>query len=343
MSSARAVPNYLVIIDSDFQLAAWLTNLLSEQGFEVRTAMDVPTAQRIIELRVPDLIIIDYLLPPMGGPAFLATLRQQFAQQLLPALVTLPMGQITPLLRDQLTIMDDFIVKPGSIPEFIERIQHAIHTFRDLPARVSELGRIATAYRSSGGYRRADISVLFTDVRGFTAFSENHDPETAAGILNTTFDIMARAVIEQGGIIDKFIGDAMMAIFGFGGHANAGHELAAVRAAEKFMTEVSRELGENLLVQDEPLTIGVGIHSGYALVGPIGAIIRRDITAIGDTVNLASRLCDEAGGGEIIISEELYQKVANAVMVTSEREVSLKGKRMPQRVYAIKPHSLPGP
>ena len=181
---------------------------------------------------------------------------------------------------------------------------------------------------------RRNIAVLFVDIRGFTSMSESLEPEQVVSILNEYFSVVYSSIIAWNGTLDKFIGDAAMAVF------NAPNDVEdyvfnAVCAAddiqknfeplrEKFMSEYGKEVH-----------LGIGINSGTAIVGNIGCMGRFDYTAIGDTVNTASRLESKALPGQILISETVYAEVESRVSVNRVGALSLKGKAKAVETYQI--------
>ena len=181
---------------------------------------------------------------------------------------------------------------------------------------------------------RKNIAVLFVDIRGFTSMSESLEPEQVVSILNEYFSVVYSSIIAWNGTLDKFIGDAAMAVF------NAPNDVEdyvfnAVCAAddiqknfeplrEKFMSEYGKEVH-----------LGIGINSGTAIVGNIGCMGRFDYTAIGDTVNTASRLESKALPGQILISETVYAEVESRVSVDRVGALSLKGKTKAVETYQI--------
>lgn len=184
-----------------------------------------------------------------------------------------------------------------------------------------------------GGDRR-EISVLFVDIRGFTPLSEKMEPEEVVGILNNYLNLTARSIFENEGTVDKFIGDATMAIF------NApldlkDHEFKAVKAAWA-MKQGAAVLRQELEAKyGRSVSFGIGVHTGYAVVGNIGADFRMDYTAIGDTVNTAARLESNAKPDQILLSSAIYEKVKDRVKVTSLGEIKVKGKEEGILVYQL--------
>jgi len=146
-----------------------------------------------------------------------------------------------------------------------------------------------------------DVVVLFADLRGFTRFSEQRQAKDLVGELNRLLGLQAEVVISAGGDVDKFVGDAIMAIF----MDQADGPQKAFTCGKEMLKRVHQVTTEH----NWPLALGVGIHSGRVVVGSIGSEIRRDFTAIGHTVNLASRLCDKAEGWQILVSEDFRKSL----------------------------------
>ncbi len=184
------------------------------------------------------------------------------------------------------------------------------------------------------GGSKKDIAVLFVDVRGFTPLSEGLDPERVVEILNRYFEATTKAVFDQGGTVDKFIGDATMAIF------NAPLDLDdyVFRAVKSglAMAKASREMEAELERQTgRKVGLGVGINCGEAVIGNIGTAKRMEYTAIGSTVNMASRLEGKAKGGEVVISPNVYERIKDRILVTSMGPVALKGIQEPVELYRV--------
>lgn len=145
--------------------------------------------------------------------------------------------------------------------------------------------------------KRQSLVVWFSDIRGFTAFSEQNEPEKVVAELNRILELQEEIIHREGGVVDKFIGDAVMATFA----ADAAE--SAVRVGLAVLAAVRGQ-------KDLPFRLGIGIHAGDAVVGTIGSDARRDYTAIGDTVNTASRLCGVASPGEVVISGEVCRELS---------------------------------
>jgi len=182
------------------------------------------------------------------------------------------------------------------------------------------------------GGKRADITVLFADIRGFTTYSEKLSPEQLVSVLNRYLAAMAEAVLSQEGTIDKFLGDAVMAWFN-APIPQKDHTLRAVKAA-LLLRQTVEGLYETL-PKDSHLAFGVGIHYGDAVLGLIGTDRRLEYTAISDSVNTAKRIQENSGKNQILISKEAYERVKNDVEAKHYAPMIVKGKRHPVEVYEV--------
>lgn len=184
-----------------------------------------------------------------------------------------------------------------------------------------------------GGVKK-DIAVLFVDIRGFTSLSENLQPEQVVEILNRYLTLAARAVAKNHGTLDKFIGDAAMAVFNSPFDLE-DYEYKAVCAAWDLLSS-AQELNELCQKQyGKQVTFGIGIQCGEAVIGNIGCESRMDYTAIGDTVNTASRLESIAAPGQILISAEMNERLKERIQTSFAGEFSLKGKKNNVPAYIV--------
>jgi adenylate cyclase len=186
-----------------------------------------------------------------------------------------------------------------------------------------------------GGERRR-ITVMFSDVRGFTAFSETRQPEEVVAMLNEVLSLQVNVIFHYNGTLDKFVGDEVMAFFGAPSRRHEkDHALVAVRTAIDIQ-EKMKELREKLTKdKQQAVQIGIGINTGDMVVGNMGSSQRMDYTVIGDNVNLGARLCAAAGHGEIIISESTYEMVADYVVAEKLEPITVKGKVKPISIYRV--------
>jgi len=206
---------------------------------------------------------------------------------------------------------------------------------RYLSPQVMEQVLSDTELRSLRSARR-EVTVLFADIRDFTAFAEQHQPEEVVDVLNEYFDLMVQVLFEHQGTLDKFLGDGLLALFGTP-LAQSDHARRAVQAALDIqraataLNTVRRHRGQ------PTLHLGIGINSGEAIVGNIGSEKRMEYTVVGDMVNVAQRLQAQAGGGEILIGASLFPHVEHLVNVYDTVEMQVKGRQQSVRAHRIGP------
>ena len=226
-----------------------------------------------------------------------------------------------------------FLVE-GYLTEILRR-RKVVSAFKKYvaPQVVDEISKQGDFKIVLGGESR-DIAVLFVDIRGFTPMSESLEPEQVVEILNEYLQLTTESIFKNGGTLDKFIGDATMAVF------NAPFDLddyiyRAVCTARDIAAG-SQELEEKLMARfGKTVSFGIGVNCGRAVVGNIGCDFRMDYTAIGGTVNTAARLESNAKKGQILISEYVYEAVKDRVEVTEIGEIPLKGKSKGVFVYQV--------
>lgn len=185
-----------------------------------------------------------------------------------------------------------------------------------------------------GGDKR-EATILFADIRGYTAFSEGKDPELIVEVLNQYFSEAVEVVIRHRGFIDKFIGDAIMAAWGVPLQSVEEDAREAVAAALEIQRMVGSRDRKFFHQSASRLKIGIGVHTGPIVAGNLGSVRRMNYTVIGDTVNVASRLEGIAGPDEVIITEETRQHLGDHFVVEPRRPVKVKGKSEPIRIFRV--------
>jgi len=199
--------------------------------------------------------------------------------------------------------------------------------------RAAEASPVDPPSREVTGDRRV-VTVLFADVSGFTAMSEKLDPQTVAEIVNEFFAVLTEPIYRYGGVVDKYIGDAIMALFG----APVAHEddpERACRAAFE-MQQVAFAFAQNLLARTGiTLRVRVGIHTGLVVAGNVGGQHKRDYTVLGETVNLAQRLESACRPGNVLVSHVTYRAATRGILFQSLGAVRLKGMNEDIQVYEV--------
>lgn len=186
---------------------------------------------------------------------------------------------------------------------------------------------------TQGGELR-DVAVMFTDIRGFTSMSESMTASEVTDMLNEYFEVMIDVVFRLGGTLDKYIGDAVMALFGVPKDDPEACVMAVRCGIE--MQRALRSLNRTRVARGEPpIGMGIGINYGSCVWGPLGSRKTMDYTVVGDTVNVASRLCSQAKAGQVIISESVRQQLGGLIAATELPPARVKGKTEPIQIYSV--------
>jgi class 3 adenylate cyclase len=341
-----------------------LADILALKGYRVVTAATGPEALAVVERERPDLLLLDVMMPGLTGYDVCRRLREQAAT------ATLPVVMITALDPDDERVKgieagaDDFLGKPINQGELLARVRSLLRIKRlhdelaslnaTLERRVTEqvaqlerLGRLKRFFSPalaeaivSGGAEdplrshRRQITVVFLDLRGFTAFAETSEPEDVMTVLREYHAAMGELILAHEGTLERFTGDGMMIFFNDPVVVTDAEERAlrmavAMRGRVETLRERWRKLGYDL-------DFGVGIARGYATLGAIGFEGRWDYGAIGTVTNLAARLCGEARPGQILISQRLYGAVEDLVDVDRIGDLALKGFARPVPAFNVR-------
>ena len=181
---------------------------------------------------------------------------------------------------------------------------------------------------------RQEVTVFFADIRSFTSLAERMDAEHVVAMLNEFFTVMVDIIFAHNGVLDKFAGDQIMAVFGIlKSEENAA--IAAVATAVE-MQRATEELMERWQAEGrETFQIGIGINSGTAIIGNVGSVKRMDFTVIGDCVNVASRFEKESEGGEIVVGELTYRHSSDRFLFESRGSIAIRNKSLPVDCYSV--------
>jgi|GEM_PF-2159535 len=230
--------------------------------------------------------------------------------------------------RIQLQSRDELQLVAAQFNRMAEVLSERFEMLKFLPRHTQE----AVHRRAGGGEapetERLEAAIFFSDIRGYTEMSEGLSDERVVEMLNLYLRRQAEILGEHGGIIDKFIGDAVLAVF-----RGEDKDEQAVAAGLQIQSEIAQMNAEGVF--ERPVRVGIGIASGSVVLGEIGSEDRRERTLIGSVVNLASRLCSEAGEGEVVVSDALRTSLGARAVVKSAETVSLKGFAAEHRCYRM--------
>ena len=365
----RTPPRILVVDDNAANLDIFRTRL-SHHGYDVVTAVDGEEALAAAREQLPDLILLDVMMPKIDGIEVCRRLKADGSLPFMPIILVTAKSDVRDVIAGLDAGADEYLTKPVDQAALVARVKSmlrikAYHETvqqqatelsawnRTLEERVAEqveqidrLGRmkrflspqLAEVIVSSGDEKlleshRREITVVFCDLRGFTAFAETAEPEEVMDVLREYHAALGALIFEFEGTLERFAGDGVMVFFN-DPIPCPDPAARAVRMAVAMRAAVS-ELTAKWLRRGHRLDFGVGIAQGYATLGTIGFEGRFDYGAIGPVTNLASRLCDEAKGGEIIVSQRAFTAVEGLVDAELAREFALKGFHRPIAGYNV--------
>ena len=345
-------PSRILVVDDRLQNVELLATYLTMAGYEVDTASGGQEALDKIAVQLPDLVLLDIVMPDVDGYEVCKQLKGEAQTQFVPVVMVTALKETEDKVRALEVGADDFLSKPYNRFELVARVKSllrikSLHDELESKNRllnsilnrymdgdvVSLILRNPDKYLKLGGENRT-VAVLFADIRGFTRFSERHAATEVVAVLNLVFSELIKTVFEYGGTFDKFLGDAIMAFFG----APVGHEDDSLRAvsAAVAMQRVFHGLTEKSVHKGmKDLGLGIGINSGEAIVGNIGSEKVMDYTVIGDTANVARRLQEIAGKGQILIGQSTYDLVKDHVVAVNGSQQPVRGRDDPITYYEL--------
>ena len=360
----------ILVVDDNEANRRLLVDLLTVHGYAVRSAHDGASCLASVAEFSPDLILLDVIMPGMDGFTVCRTLREDARNSMLPIVMVTSLDPYQERVKGLDAGADDFLSKPIHAPELLARVRSLLrvkHLYDQVQAQARELAawnaslekRVAEEVARSeklmrlkrflspqladlivaGGAEdplishRREIAVVFIDLRGFTAFAENTEPELVMQALREYHAAMGRLVEQFGGTLERFTGDGMMVFFNdpvpIPDPAKRAVEMAMAMCVE------SGSLSVHWQKKGYALGAGIGIALGYATLGAIGFEQRIDYGAIGTVTNLASRLCAEAPAGEIYVSQRIHAEIDGTFATESLGDIALRGMSGTQRAYRL--------
>jgi adenylate cyclase len=360
----------ILIVDDTPHNVKMLVDLLSAKGYATVTAASGQEGLERVEAERPDLVLLDVMMPGMDGYEVCRGIRAHPEYGILPVVMVTALDPARERIKGLEAGADDFLTKPVNMAELVARVRSLLR-IKDLydtvqaqaaeladlnsnleervQAQVAQLERLGRLKRFfspqlaelivTGGAadplksHRREITVVFVDLRGFTAFAETAPPDDVMGVLHEYHGEMGRLILECEGTLEHFAGDGLMVFF------NDPVEMADADERAIRMALAMRGRVEALVPQwrqrGYDLHFGVGLAQGPATLGAIGFEGRWDYGAIGSVSNLAARLCSEAKPGQILIPERLLQKVERLVTCEPMGELTLKGFARPVPAFNV--------
>ncbi len=338
----------ILVVDDEADLEALIRQKfrqkIREQQYEFVFAMNgVKALEQLEEHKDVDVVLSDINMPEMDGLTLLTRLGEQHS--LLKSVIVSAYGDMDNIRTAMNRGAFDFLTKPVNFEDLeltmqktLKHVQQMKETMRAIKENnILRMYVDETVLNFMGGkeFERSllenetiEATVAFIDICGFTAISEHEKPDTVVKLLNDYFDVMVREIIQQKGLVDKFIGDCVMAVFKGEYHLDRAidaclsirSKISALPATDGFSPKVS-----------------IGINSGEMISGNIGSgtLKRLDYTVIGDTVNTAQRLQAAAGPSQIVIQETCYEKIKQSFRCNRIGEAVLKNKSNPVTIYEV--------
>ena len=355
---------HILVVDDIEKNVKLLADVLAVKGFRVSTAFSGEQALERINTDAPDLVLLDVMMPGVSGYDVCRAIRADPRHAMLPIVLVTALDPAQERVKGLEAGADDFLTKPVNQPELMARVRSLLRIKmlhdevqcqktelqawnQTLEQRVAEgvvkLERVGRLKRFFSPHlaeailagteadllkaHRREISVVFIDLRGFTAFTDRAEPEEVMELLHEFHAIMGRIVMAHSGTLERFAGDSVMVFFNDPVPVER-HAEQAVRMGLA-MQAAFPPLAADWSARGFELGLGCGIAQGYATLGQIGFEGRWDYAAIGSVTNLAARLCGEAKGGEIIVDRKIMAKLGAMVQATPLGPLTPKGLMQP--------------
>jgi adenylate cyclase len=344
----QTLGNILVVDDVPANLTL-LSGMLKEKGYRVRPVPSGRLALSAVEHEPPDLILLDITMPEMDGYEVCGKLKQDERFRDIPIIFISALTETLDKVKAFGCGGVDYVTKPFQFPEVEARVETHLK-LRRYQAQLAQANETISRYVASQLAQkvlegqpeallcRRRLTMVFTDIVGFSETVDELEPEDLAGLLNEYLTEMTAIAEKYGATIDKFVGDAVICFFG-APTATDDHDQAyrAVRMSLEMNERVAelnaywRKFGTT-----RPLRLRIGVNTGMAHVGSFGSKRRMDYTAIGKQVNLAARLETNCEPGNVLISQTTYELVGDRIVCEPKGEIQVKGIHHPVRVYLAK-------
>ncbi len=363
LASAVGRAAHILVVDDQRANVEMAAELLRVRGYEVDIALSGEQALEAVRAAPPDLVVMDIVMPGLDGYEVCRRLRAQEATALLPIVLVTSLDPQAERLKGIEAGADDFLSKPVNWPELFARVRallrvkalqdevrHQAAELRDWNAKLEDrvrkqvsaierLGRLKRFFAPqvaeaivAGGEEllaphRREITVVFLDLRGFTAFTDRADPSDVVDLMRAYHASMGRIVDSYGGTLEHFAGDGVLIFFNDPVQIEKPAERAVNMALE--LQTAFQPIAEDWVERGYTVGLGIGIAQGEATLGVIGFESRWEYAAIGNIPNLAARLCGEARAGEILIDGQTERDISYAAVTESVEPLQLRGFQQP--------------
>jgi len=347
-------PARILVVDDVPANVKLLSQVLLLAGYEVITANSGEEGLSKVVFNNPDLVLLDVMMPGMSGYEVCRAIRADPKTALLPVVMVTAMDPDTERINGIEAGADDFLGKPINQPELLARVKSLLR-IRSLQRQVEqqavqlEKQRVARLRRFLSpkvadlimageledplATRRREVTTIFVDLRGFTAFSESAAPEDVMGVLREYHAEVGSLTAAHEGTIEHFAGDGVMLVFN-DPQPLPDPALSAVSMAVALRDRVLKLASEWSKLGYE-LGCGIGIAQGFATIGTIGFEGRQDYGVIGAVNNLAARLCAQAAAGQVLVSQRVHGRVESRVVAEAVDPLTLKGFHKPVPAFSI--------
>ena len=349
----------LLVVDDDAMNRDMLSRRLARHGYTVAVAEGGEQALKMIEGQMFDLVLLDIMMPGVSGLQVLEILRQRYSMADLPVIMATAKDESSDIVEALKLGANDYVTKPLDFPVVLARVEtqlalkRATEEIRRLADQLELRNRfiretfgrylsdeVVTSLLDSptglqlGGEKRK-VTMVMSDLRGFTFLSERITPERVVALLNRYLAAMIKIIRQYQGTIDEFIGDAIFTIFGapIWQEDDAQRAVACAVAMQVAMASVNEQNKQEGLPEME---MGIGVHTGLVVVGNIGSPERMKYGVVGSHVNLTSRIQSYTVGGQVLISEATRQAVGPILRIAEQMEVKAKGFESPIRLSEVR-------
>lgn len=341
----------ILIVDDNRDNVELVSDIVRSLSYEVLQAFDGIQALAAAQSQRPDLILLDINMPGLSGFDVVSSLKADTRTAQIPVIMLTALSDIDHHVEGLGLGADDYLTKPFRPRELIARIETRLRAKSQTdnlletqeiiqqmferfvsPSVVQKLLEDPASVRLGG--KMQEVTVLFADIENFTLVSEKVSPDVLLVVLNRYHELMVETIQSHGGTIDKFMGDAVMALYNTPLELE-NHPQCAVASA--YYIREALHIFHRQFDPEFRLQINFGIHTGTAIVGNVGSPKIMDFTAVGDTVNVAARLQENSHGGRILISEAVKERLDNTFSLNPVGALQFHGRSSSVMVHEVMP------